>query len=201
MERSLHHAVELALQAPSVHNTQPWLFRLGGAEVELHADPTRHLPSTDPDRRDLVISCGAVLHHLAVAAAGLGMAVELDRFPDPERRDHLATVRVVDGRPDQAAARLFGQLGRRRTDRRRYAAEPVPPARIAALVEYAAAFGVGLTPVTDPAVLARTHRVLADAAGRQRHEPGYLAELLIWTHRYAGSRDGVPAAVVPTRAC
>ena len=199
MERTLRHAVELALQAPSVHNTQPWLFRLGTDEVELHADPGRHLPGTDPDQRDLLISCGAVLHHLRVAAAGLGLALEVDRLPDPERRHHLATARVVDGPPDRAEAALFGQLGRRRTDRRHYAAEPVPPARVASLVARASALGVGLVPVTDPGVLARTHRVLADAAADQRHEPGYLAELLTWTHRYAGSRDGVPAAVVPSR--
>ncbi|GAA4542201.1 Acg family FMN-binding oxidoreductase [Pseudonocardia xishanensis] len=199
MARDLRHAVELALQAPSVHNTQPWLFRLSADEVELHADPARHLAGTDPDHRDLLISCGAVLHHLVVAAAGLGIALEVERLPDPERRHHLATARMVGGPPDRTEAALFGQLGRRRTDRRQYAAEPVPPARIASLVARAAAFGVGLVPATDPGVLARMHDVLSDAATRQRHEPGYLAELLIWTHRYAGTRDGVPAAAVPAR--
>lgn len=200
MDRTLRHAVELALQAPSVHNTQPWRFRLGTGEVELYADLARHLPGTDPDHRDLLISCGAVLHHLVVAAAGLGIALQVDRLPDPEQRHLLATARVVDGPPDRAAAALFGQLGRRRTDRRRYAADPVPPARLAALVERAAGFGAGLVPVTDPGVLTRLHQVLSDAAARQRHEPGYLAELLIWTHRYAGTRDGVPSASVPSHA-
>ena len=199
MDRTLRRAVELALQAPSVHNTQPWLFRLGADEVELHADPSRHLPGTDPDHRDLLISCGAVLHHLTVAAAGLGMATEVARLPDPERRNHLATVRVVDCPPDRAEAGLFGQLGRRRTDRRRYSPDPVPAARISTLGAQAAAHGVRLIPATDPGVLSRMHRVLEDAATEQRHEPGYLAELLIWTHRYAGAQDGVPRTAVPAR--
>ncbi|GAA4677780.1 NAD(P)H nitroreductase [Pseudonocardia yuanmonensis] len=195
----LERAVRLALRAPSVHNTQPWRWRLRRAEVELHADPARHLPGTDPDRRDLLISCGAALHHLRVALAGLGVAAEVDVLPDPEKSGHLATVRVVDGPPDRSAAALFGQIARRHTDRRRYSAEPVPAARLAALVDRARGFGVVAYPVTDPGVLQRMNEVLRLAAREQRHEPGYLAELLIWTHRYADAHDGVPRVAVPVR--
>jgi hypothetical protein len=41
--------------------------------------------------------------------------------------------------------------------------------------------------------------VLGRAAREQRHEPGYLAELLTWTRRYADAGDGVPPAAVPVR--
>ncbi|GAA2865086.1 NAD(P)H nitroreductase [Pseudonocardia halophobica] len=195
----LERALRLALRAPSVHNTQPWRWRLRRTEVELHTDPARHLPGTDPDRRDLVISCGAALHHLRVALAGLGVAVEVDVLPDPENSGHLATVRVVDGPPDRSAAALFGQIARRHTDRRRYSAEPVPAARLTGLVDRARGFGVFAHPVTDPRVLQRMNEVLRFAAREQRHEPGYLAELLIWTHRYADAHDGVPRPAVPVR--
>ena len=63
-------AIEHALRAPSVHNTQPWRWRIRPDAVELHADWNRHLVATDPDRRDLVLSCGAALHHLAGRARG-----------------------------------------------------------------------------------------------------------------------------------
>ncbi|WP_344428067.1 Acg family FMN-binding oxidoreductase [Pseudonocardia ailaonensis] len=193
-------AVELALRAPSVHNSQPWIFRIGSGEVQLYADPGRHLPGTDPDRRDLLLSCGAVLHHLAVAAAGLGSAIRIERMPDPEDSRHLATVRFVDGPLDRTAAVLFGQLGRRHTDRRSFTDEPIPPARLAALVRRARAHGVSALPVVEPRVLAGVAEVLAAAADEQRHEPGYLAELLQWTHRYADGRDGVPVGAVPSSA-
>jgi nitroreductase len=196
----LERAVRLALRAPSFHNTQPWRWRLRRAEVELHADLTRHLPGTDPDRRDLVISCGAALHHLRVAAAGLGAAVEVDRLPDPENSQHLATIRLVDGPADRSAAALFGQIARRHTDRRRYSSEPVPAGRLSALVERARGFGVVARPVIEPDVLRRFNEVLRLAAREQRHEPGYLAELLVWTHRYADAHDGVPSVAVPTRS-
>ncbi|MDT7613701.1 MAG: hypothetical protein QOF00_1148, partial [Pseudonocardiales bacterium] len=69
-------AVTRALCAPSVHNTQPWRWRIRTAAAELHADPRRQLDATGPDRRDLVISCGAALHHLQVALAARDLAVD-----------------------------------------------------------------------------------------------------------------------------
>jgi hypothetical protein len=70
----LSPAVEQALRAPSVHNTQPRRWRITPSGIELHADGDRHLAATDPDRRDLVLSCGAALHHLQVALAALAGA-------------------------------------------------------------------------------------------------------------------------------
>ncbi|MCE3555673.1 NAD(P)H nitroreductase [Pseudonocardia sp. RS11V-5] len=195
----LERAVALALRAPSVHNTQPWRWRVRRTEVELHADPTRHLVDTDPGRRDLLISCGAALHHLRVAVAGLGAAVDVEYLPDPENEQHLATVRLVDGRPDPSAAALFGQLERRHSDRRPYSAQAVPAGRLAALVSRAARHGVLALPVIDPTVLHRVNEVLRSAAREQRRVPGCLAELLLWTHRYANAHDGVPRGAVPTR--
>ena len=90
-------AVEHALRAPSVHNTQPWRWRITDHAVQLHADWNRHLVATDPGRRDLVLSCGAALHHLLVALAAQGVPVQVDRLPDPEDSGHLATVAVGHG--------------------------------------------------------------------------------------------------------
>jgi len=93
----LAEAVEHALRAPSVHNTQPWLWRIGPGVVELHADWTRRLAATDPDRRDVLLSCGAALHHLQVSLGARDIAAHVDRLPDPENLDHLATVVVQPG--------------------------------------------------------------------------------------------------------
>ena len=35
--------------APSVHNTQPWQFRVLPDRIELHPDPCRQLAATDPE--------------------------------------------------------------------------------------------------------------------------------------------------------
>ncbi len=192
----LSTAVEHALRAPSVHNTQPWMWRIRPDAVELHADWNRHLIATDPERRDLVLSCGAALHHLQVALAGLGLSVEVRRMPDAEDRGHLATVVVKSGPNDAADALLFREIDHRRTDRRRMSDREVGAAHLQALIGQARRLGTALLPVTDPAMRQRLTANLLDAAHRQECTPGYAAELQQWTHRYTGARDGVPASSV-----
>jgi hypothetical protein len=82
-EGTVRAAIALASRAPSTHNTQPWICRLGVASVQLYADPTRWLPATDRDRRDLIVSCGAMLHHLQVALGSFGIDVTIHRLPNP----------------------------------------------------------------------------------------------------------------------
>jgi nitroreductase len=207
-------AVEDAVRAPSVHNTQPWLWRIGQGRIEqgrieqdgieLHADWNRHLPVTDPDRRDLVISCGAALHHLLVALAARRIAAEVHRLPDPEDSGHLATV-LISGivREEQAGgtagavdAALYPAIAVRHTDRRRMSRRPVPEDLLTSLAEHATRHGAVLVPVTDRAERSRLLALLVDAGQAQAIEPGYAAELRMWTGRLADSRDGIPAANV-----
>jgi len=188
---ALVRAVERALQAPSVHNTQPWRWRIGDGVVDLFADRTRHLPSTDPDGRDLVISCGAALHHLRVALADLQVASSTERTPDPENSSLLASVHVRAGEPDEQDATLSPAIEERRTDRRAFAAAP-SASQLRQLVRQAARQGAILHPVEGPAAQARLLAILDEAGSRQRHVPGYPAELAIWTRRYQGGRDGIP---------
>lgn len=202
MGGELATAVQHALRAPSVHNTQPWRWRIRSGAVELHADWNRHLVATDPDRRDLILSCGAALHHLQVALAAAGSAVQVDRMPDPEDRGHLATVTVrkAHAHTDDtiADAALFPAIDRRRTDRRRMSHRPVPERDVRALVEHAHRIGALLLPVTSPVMHRRIVATLTDAAQRQDFTPGYAAELQQWTRRYPAGRDGVPATSVAT---
>jgi nitroreductase len=196
MSRSadLAGAVEHALRAPSVHNTQPWRWRITRNAVELHADWGRHLAATDPDRRDLVLSCGAALHHLLVALAAQAAGVQVDRLPDPDDDGHLATVTVGPEVDVPADATLLPAIDRRRTDRRRMSHRPVPAEHLHVLAEQARRAGALVVPVAGPAMRARLADALADAAHRQGPMAGYAAELEMWTRRYAGARDGVPRA-------
>ena len=89
-DEKLLFLLSLAVRAPSSHNTQPWLFRIQGHEVDLIADLNRSLPVVDPLNRELIISCGAALHHLRVAARYFGHSCRIEPFPQPEYPDLLA---------------------------------------------------------------------------------------------------------------
>ncbi|RAJ46442.1 hypothetical protein K353_00820 [Kitasatospora sp. SolWspMP-SS2h] len=80
----LRELVAAAGAAPSLHNTQPWRFRptADGPGVLVFADPARAVPLADPDGRAMLLSVGAALFNLRVAAARLGLPVEeLDLMP------------------------------------------------------------------------------------------------------------------------
>ena len=46
-ESDLRRAAEAAIRAPSLHNSQPWLFRLRDGAIEVLADPARQLAVAD----------------------------------------------------------------------------------------------------------------------------------------------------------
>lgn len=131
---ALKEAVHLACRAPSLHNSQPWRWVADGAGLQLFADRSRMLSATDKSGREAVISCGAALDHLRVAMAAAGLAANVDRFPNPNNFDHLASIDfsavglATDGHRRRADAIL-----RRRTDRLPFA-EPTNWATVETLI-------------------------------------------------------------------
>ncbi|RDI55295.1 Acg family FMN-binding oxidoreductase [Nocardia mexicana] len=189
---TLCSALALAVRAPSVHNSQPWLWRIGDGTVHLYADTGRHLPHTDPDQRDLVLSCGAALHHLRVAARGLGWETVVHRLPNPADPDHLAAVEFHSSTPTPDAVRAVRAITRRRTDRRRYTSWEVPEAYLAAITAAGAANGVLVYDVDAGAARVQLLRAFERAAWDHARDFSYGAELAQWSGRHA-SAEGVPA--------
>ncbi|WP_328356674.1 nitroreductase family protein [Mycobacterium sp. NBC_00419] len=191
---TIEAALALAVRAPSVHNSQPWRWRIAEESVHLYADPTRHLPHIDPARRDLMISCGVALQHFTVALAALGWATEVHRFPNPADPDHLASIAILGAAANDQDIALAAAIPRRRTDRRWFSSWPVPSGDIALMAARAARAGVSLRRVEDEGELAQ----LVTCAVRQHiSDPEYLAELSMWSGRH-GTVAGVPARNTPS---
>ncbi|WP_326545355.1 NAD(P)H nitroreductase [Mycolicibacterium sp. ND9-15] len=116
-------AVQLACRAPSLHNSQPWRWVVDGPVVQLFVDPARAPAHTDRTGKETLIGCGAVLDHFRVAMAALGWTANIDRFPNPNNRHHLASIDfsptefVTEGHRRRADA-----ISVRRTDRLPFAA-------------------------------------------------------------------------------
>lgn len=116
--QTLKVAVQLACRAPSVHNSQPWRWVADQGVLRLYVDPDRTVPGTDRSGREAILSCGAALDHLRVAMLAAGWSAEVERFPNPNEPDHLASIEfspvehVTRAQRDRARAIL-----QRRTDR------------------------------------------------------------------------------------
>lgn len=190
--RTVRSALDLAVRAPSVHNSQPWRWRLADRGVHLYADRDRRLPATDPDGRDLLVSCGAALHHLRIALAAVGIGSAVHRIPNPAEPDHLAAVQLHERPPAEADIRLAAAIGRRRTDRRRFGPWPVPEVFVEELQARAAEPGALLHPVSAPDRRALLVAALDKAERLQDGTPGYRVETALWSGRQA-TDDGIPA--------
>jgi hypothetical protein len=83
-------AVRSACRAPSQHNSQPWQWVFDG-QLRLFLDPSRVM-DTDQSAREALIGCGAALDHLRVAIAAAGWRAHVDRFPNLDSPNHLASI-------------------------------------------------------------------------------------------------------------
>lgn len=185
-------ALQLACRAPSLHNSQPWRWVLDGNVVQLFADPERVIRSTDSSGREALLGCGAVLDHFRVAMTAAGWTVNVDRFPNPNNVDHLASIDfspnefVTDGHRRRADAILL-----RRTDRLPFAAPPDWD-----LFESEVRSALDDRSVRL-AVIADEHRPeLAKASdlteSLRMYDSSYHEELLWWTTGDATTSEGIP---------
>jgi len=183
-----------ATMAPSLHNSQPWLFVCTPQTIELHADLDRALPAADPDHRGVLLACGAALLNLRLAIRNLGVDADVRVLPDHAQPTLIAVARP--GGPSRITAedrQLSGAIPRRHTDRRPFLDVPVPEAvrnqlRRAARVEQA------WMAIVPSAQQSRLRGLLAEAHRTQQTDPLFMAEWSTWTGRKADSPDGVPAS-------
>jgi nitroreductase len=195
--RALEHAAELAVLAPSVHNSQPWRLELQPDRLLIRADRSRQLTAMDPAGRELVLSVGAALFNARVALAADGWAADVDRIPDGGDADLLVVVRPLDAAPDHALAALAPAVPRRRTNRRAFIREEVPDQVLSDLSAATAAEGALLVPVITEEHRRLLARLTQQADRIQNADPAYRAELRRWTSLRPEDGDGVPASVVP----
>ena len=192
--------VRAATMAPSMHNTQPWKFRIlrDSQVIELRADPARMLRHGDPHGRAVHIACGAALFNLRIAVAAGGREPVTRLLPDPAEPLLLATVRLGGRhRPSEDERDLYAAIPARHTNRRPFSARHVPPGVLAEMEQAAQLEGA----VLDLPGHSETHRLLgvvADAETDLLADPGYRAELARWA---GGERDqdGIPGSAAGPR--
>ena len=189
----LRAAVQLACRAPSLHNSQPWQWVAQGTRLQLYVDHSRILYSTDKSGREALISCGAVLDHLRVAMAAAGWTANVDRFPNPNNLDHVASFDfspmslVTDGDRRRADA-----IRHRRTDRLPFAAPNNWESLEPALRNAVNAGTVHLDVIAEELrpELARASRLTESL---REYDSYYHTELDWWTNHFENS-DGIPSS-------
>jgi hypothetical protein len=177
----LAFCINFAVLAPSIHNSQPWLFTLLDDSIELYADRSRLLTASDPDGREMLISCGAALTNLVVAIQYFGYEVSVQYLPDQARPDLLARIRVGRTRqPDHVDDSMFRSIRRRRSIRRPFQPRPVPRELQRRLIWIAMEYGCWLYFVESSEDRERISGLVEQAHQQQLSNVAYQAERAAW---------------------
>lgn len=184
-----------AIAAPSLHNGQPWRFRITEKVIEVHEDPARRFPVADPTGRESRLGCAAALFNLRLALEDVGVRPLVTLLPQGTGSTLLAAVRgggSASFGPERAA--LYRAIASRRTNRRPFFDEPVPKEHRQALVRSAQDERSWLHVVEDRDQRAALRDLVNRAHRIQMADPAFRAELADWTGRDPGVAEGVPVS-------
>ena len=194
-DMTLRRAVQAAIRAPSMHNSQPWRFRLHDGVIDVYADPTRRLPVADAYGWGLRLACGAAAFNARLAMAVAGRPTDPVVRPDPA--DPHLMIRLVPADPRPATPtehRLHEAITRRHSNRAPFHPDPVPASARTALVEAARAENAWLDLLIGRGPLTAVGEIAQAASRVLDRDPEYRTEIAAWSRTDDSHVDGVPAS-------
>lgn len=187
-----------AIQAPSSHNTQPWLVGLDQDHtIDVYIDPHRRLPLCDPFDRQTFVSQGTFLEALALASLEHGWRPEV-RLAEDEQAAAAGQVPVahviLHQGADVSRDPLFRFISRRQTSKRIFDDRRCPDKVLQALVRAATARDTASVVIDSPAACRRIAEICAEAMRIDVASPARNTETAAW-FRFSDeearrSRDG-----------
>lgn len=194
---------EVGRQAPSLHNAQPWAFRVDRDHVDVLLDRTRLLPVADPVDRQAHLGVGAATFLLGLALSTMDRRVSVLLTPDPSEPSLMARIDVGGHHPAEAEdSRLRAAIAARRTVRTPFVEGSIPVPLRVRWRECAEREGADLRWVEAPGERIGMSALVAAAERIQQRDPAYLAELDRWTalDLIAGGAGVPPSAFGVTAA-
>lgn len=186
-----------ACRAPSILNSQPWLFRTGRYAIDLYADPGRKLRS-DSTGREMLISCGAALFGLRMAIRSIGYEPVVRVLPDPDNPGLLARVRLGEESPPSVVERrMIEAIPHRHTHRGPFIAASLPRGLLIRLQHDAVAERAALAIIDQAVDYAQLATIVARSASHLSKDGQARADVIRWV-RMPGraARDGVPVSAI-----
>jgi nitroreductase len=193
-ESDLRWAAAAAIRAPSLHNSQPWRFRLRDGGIEVLADQSRQLAVADSRGWAVRIACGAASLNARLALAVNGAPAQVVLRPDRTQPDLVARLTRGSDRPPSYVERdLFAAIPRRYSNRQPFWPDPVPAEIRVRLIEAAGVEAAWLELLVGMTALSGFAEIAQNADRLLSRDAQYQSELAGWVHGNDDA-DGVPAS-------
>lgn len=199
LEQQFAFLLRYAILAPSTHNSQPWRFVLSENGIEVYADYGRRLPVADPGNRELLMSLGAAIYTLRVAAAHFAFRCVVDHEVSLASDRPVATVYLTPGEQrsgeEESAGELLPHVPVRRTNRHPFLVSRVPASVVQTLERVAEHHAARMMISTDGSLNNRVAALVEDAERRRYADPAFRRDLAEWIHPdHADNEDGMTGA-------
>lgn len=117
-ESVIDYLIKAGIQAPSGDNAQPWKFGRNRNQIELYLDKDKDLSFFNVNQIASLISCGAVLENIKIAASSLNIGVEIKYKVNIIESDLVASIKLIQGKVNKDELSDF--IWKRHTNRKFY---------------------------------------------------------------------------------
>ena len=191
----IRYIITAGIQAPSGDNAQPWKFSVKGNHISLYLDRDSDASFFNVNQIASIISCGAVLENMRIAATAFGLEGTITYLPNPDDEDLMATVEL--GVAEIPKDPMCDSIWNRHTNRKFYDKKPIAETILFDLKDMAESVpGVKLHLMADHERIKKVACIVYEADRiRTEHRP--LHEHLCKMIRFSDAevrekRDGLP---------
>jgi len=193
-KKLLLELVSYAAMAPSVHNTQPWRFRVRSGSIEVYVHEESLLEFGDPTLRQLWISMGACLENLVLAAEAKSLVATIKTsFKD----DFSSPIAIVSFKAAANKPRIdwLRAIKLRHTNRAPYYGT-LKPGVLTAIASTTTEHGIQVIVSEDQALKNQVAQLISKAMGIALGHPDFRSELKqLVHHNWRKTSTGMPGYV------
>jgi len=189
----IRYIIKAGIQAPSGDNAQPWQFSFKDNKIFLYLNRDADHSFFNVNQIASIISCGAVLENMQIAATRFGLRVKIVYLPDTKVKNLMAKVLLDVAHVPKDP--LFDVIWRRHTNRKPYDRKPIPEKVLQEFKDMVKIVpGANLHVIADRTELKKVARIICKADRiRTEHRPlhEHLYRMLRFTEGEAHeTRDG-----------
>ena len=194
-KKVIRYIIRAGIQAPSGDNAQPWKFSFKDNTIFLYLDKEADNSFFNINQIASIISCGAVLENMRIAASAFDLNANIKHLPSNTEDDLMASIELVHNGTSRNP--LFASIWKRNTNRTFYEKKPIPSITLNDLKKSISDIpGAKIHFVVEKdklkklaKIIYKTDRIRTE--NRSLHE--YLGKMIRYSHEEAmETRDGLP---------